>query len=131
MADEAGLSLASTTYYFESKEHLLTAALERAAERDIARLHIILGQVRNAQTSAPFGDGRGLVASTLQDGDTLPPIEQALSTPFQTIPERVVIVSVATGPRSGGSSIAMSPSSWVSPMLGLPPDVAWSSGLPA
>jgi DNA-binding transcriptional regulator YbjK len=38
VADVAGLPLASTTYWFESKEHLLTAALERAAERDIERL---------------------------------------------------------------------------------------------
>jgi DNA-binding transcriptional regulator YbjK len=38
VAEAADLPLASTTYYFESKEHLLTAALELAAERDIARL---------------------------------------------------------------------------------------------
>ena len=39
VAEEAGLPLASTTYWFESKEHLLTAALERAADRDIERLN--------------------------------------------------------------------------------------------
>jgi DNA-binding transcriptional regulator YbjK len=39
VAQEAGLPLASTTYWFDSKEHLLTAALELAAERDVARLH--------------------------------------------------------------------------------------------
>jgi DNA-binding transcriptional regulator YbjK len=44
VAAEAGLPLASTTYYFESKEHLLTQALARAAERDITRLHAALGQ---------------------------------------------------------------------------------------
>ena len=38
VAEVAGLPLASTTYWFESKEHLLTAALQSAAERDIARL---------------------------------------------------------------------------------------------
>ncbi len=38
VAEEAGLPLASTTYWFDSKEHLLTAALEMAAERDSARL---------------------------------------------------------------------------------------------
>lgn len=38
VAEEADLPLASTTYYFESKDHLLTAAIELAAERDIARL---------------------------------------------------------------------------------------------
>jgi TetR/AcrR family transcriptional regulator, regulator of biofilm formation and stress response len=38
----AELPLASTTYWFNSKEHLLTAALERAADRDIARLEALL-----------------------------------------------------------------------------------------
>src|SRR5947209_20177253 len=38
VAEMAGLPLASTTYWFDSKEHLLTAALELAAERDTARL---------------------------------------------------------------------------------------------
>jgi DNA-binding transcriptional regulator YbjK len=38
VAEAAGLPLASTTYWFTSKEHLLTAALELAAERDTARL---------------------------------------------------------------------------------------------
>ncbi len=48
-----------------------------------------LNQIRFAQTNTPFGDGHGLVASTVQNGDTLPPIEQSLTTPFQGIPERV------------------------------------------
>jgi len=48
-----------------------------------------LGQIEQAQATAPFGDGEGLVASTLQNGDALPPIDQCLNTPFQTIPERV------------------------------------------
>ena len=48
-----------------------------------------LEQIRQAQASAPFSDGRGLVASTLQDGDLLPLLDQCLSTPFQCIPERV------------------------------------------
>ena len=39
VAETAGLPLASTTYWFDSKEHLLTAALEYAAEQDLARLH--------------------------------------------------------------------------------------------
>ncbi len=38
VAEVAELPLASTTYWFESKEHLLTAALELAADRDTARL---------------------------------------------------------------------------------------------
>ncbi|HLH66004.1 MAG TPA: hypothetical protein VKV27_09890 [Solirubrobacteraceae bacterium] len=38
VAEVAGLPLASTTYWFSSKEQLLTAALELAAERDTQRL---------------------------------------------------------------------------------------------
>ena len=38
VAEVAGLPLASTTYWFDSKEHLLTAALELAADRDTVRL---------------------------------------------------------------------------------------------
>lgn len=48
-----------------------------------------LAQIRQAQTSAPFGDGQGLVAAALQDGGTLPPLDQCLNTPFQCIAERV------------------------------------------
>jgi DNA-binding transcriptional regulator YbjK len=48
VAEVAALPLASTTYWFESKEHLLTAALELAAERDIARL-------RTQVADAPVG----------------------------------------------------------------------------
>jgi len=38
VAEHAGLPLASTTYWFDSKEHLLTEALRYAAERDETRL---------------------------------------------------------------------------------------------
>jgi DNA-binding transcriptional regulator YbjK len=38
VAERAGLPLASTTYWFDSKEDLLTAALQLAAQRDVARL---------------------------------------------------------------------------------------------
>ncbi len=44
VAEEAGLPLASTTYWFQSKEHLLTAALQSAAERDIERLRAFLDE---------------------------------------------------------------------------------------
>jgi TetR/AcrR family transcriptional regulator, regulator of biofilm formation and stress response len=44
VAEAAGLPLASTTYWFESKEQMLTAALERAADRDIERLNAFLGE---------------------------------------------------------------------------------------
>jgi hypothetical protein len=52
-----------------------------------------LTQIGNAQKLAPFGDGQGLVASTMQNGDTLSPLDQCLSTPFQCIPERVGLAS--------------------------------------
>ena len=38
VAEVAGLPLASTTYWFASKEELLAAALELAANRDVSRL---------------------------------------------------------------------------------------------
>ncbi len=47
VAEAAGLPLASTTYWFDSKEHLLTAALERAADRDIESLHAFLDETRD------------------------------------------------------------------------------------
>ena len=50
VAAEAGLPLASTTYWFDSKEHLLTAALELAADRDTARL---LAHVADSTGSGP------------------------------------------------------------------------------
>lgn len=57
--------------------------------RFAATAALCLDQLRQAQRLAPFGDDQGLVASTLQDGDLLAPLEQCLSTPFQCIPERV------------------------------------------
>ena len=60
VADVAGLPLASTTYWFQSKEHLLTAAFERAADRDIERLRADLG---DAPERAP--DPVGLAVSAI------------------------------------------------------------------
>src|SRR5271157_1131277 len=54
-----------------------------------------LAQVAQAQISAPFGDTQGLVASTLAGGDTLPPIQQCLDTPYQCIAERVGLAATA------------------------------------
>ncbi len=47
VAAVAGLPLASTTYYFESKDELLTAALQLAAERDIERLQTLAERLRS------------------------------------------------------------------------------------
>src|SRR5207248_6175314 len=49
---------------------------------------VYLQELQHAQDSAPFADGMGIVASTL-DGDGLAPIFQCAGTPFQCIPERV------------------------------------------
>jgi hypothetical protein len=54
-----------------------------------------LAQIALAQASAPFGDGLGLVAATLQNGDALPPSQQCLQTPFQCIAERVGLAATA------------------------------------
>jgi DNA-binding transcriptional regulator YbjK len=62
VAEVAGLPLASTTYWFESKEHLLTAALERAADRDIERLRAFL-----SDAPEPTADPLGLVVDAILD----------------------------------------------------------------
>jgi TetR/AcrR family transcriptional regulator, regulator of biofilm formation and stress response len=61
VAEVAELPLASTTYWFTSKEHLLTAALELAAERDTARL---LDFAASAQHS---GDALDAVVAAISD----------------------------------------------------------------
>jgi DNA-binding transcriptional regulator YbjK len=69
VAEVADLPLASTTYYFESKEHLLTAALELAAERDIARLN---------EFAANLGDESDPIE--LAVAAVLDPIDEAMPT---------------------------------------------------
>lgn len=55
---------------------------------------LYLTQLALAQTSAPFNDGLGLVASTLPDGTGyVPPLKQCLDTPFQCIIERVGVAA--------------------------------------
>jgi DNA-binding transcriptional regulator YbjK len=67
VADHAGLPLASTTYWFDSKEHLLTAALERAAERDSERLRAFIDDA-----PSPSADPLATVVSAI-----LGPIEES------------------------------------------------------
>jgi TetR/AcrR family transcriptional regulator, regulator of biofilm formation and stress response len=62
VAEVAGLPLASTTYWFDSKEHLLTAALERAADRDIERLRTLL-----SDAPEPTADPLDLVVEAVLD----------------------------------------------------------------
>jgi DNA-binding transcriptional regulator YbjK len=74
VAQVAGLPLASTTYWFSSKDELLAAALEHAAERDIARLRAAAA----ALAEVPAGERRrlidGLVAAIID------PLERELAT---------------------------------------------------
>lgn len=60
VAEAADLPLASTTYWFDSKEHLLTAAIELAAERDIARVRSLV-----SSAGADPADPIGLVTSQI------------------------------------------------------------------
>ena len=48
-----------------------------------------LEQIRSAQQFSPFADGKGLVAATIDGGDSLPPHEHCVTTPFQCIASRV------------------------------------------
>ena len=72
VAEVAGLPLASTTYWFESKEHLLTAALERAADRDIARLRALLGETPE-HAPDPLGLAVGAVLGPSEESAKAPP----------------------------------------------------------
>jgi len=60
-------------------------------------IDFFLEQIATAQASAPYGDGRGLVGSTLDGGEGLVPIEQCLSTPYQCIPERLGLAATVWG----------------------------------
>lgn len=62
VAEVAGLPLASTTYWFDSKEHLLTAALELACDRDIARLQEF---VTSGEELPPVSDPLDLAVSAI------------------------------------------------------------------
>jgi hypothetical protein len=57
----------------------------------------ILEQLQRAQIASPFGDGQGLVASTLEDptGGGQPPLDQCLGTPFQCIAARPGLAATA------------------------------------
>jgi hypothetical protein len=70
-----------------SAERLIAALYNETKFQDSAIAG--LDQIRQAQISAPFGDGLGLTASTMQDGDKLAPAQQCHDTPFQCISERV------------------------------------------
>ncbi|MFN7921455.1 MAG: hypothetical protein U0Q16_15240 [Bryobacteraceae bacterium] len=53
--------------------------------------------MRKAQTLAPFSDSTGIVASTMEGGDTLLPYQQCMTTPFQCIASRVGMAASTWG----------------------------------
>jgi DNA-binding transcriptional regulator YbjK len=56
VAEEAGVPLGSTTYYFDSRDDLLGQALEHVARQEAAR-HIAIGQeLRKAKTPRQLAD---------------------------------------------------------------------------
>lgn len=56
--------------------------------RYAARIAALLEEIRRAQSFAPFAEGGGIPAATLENGEQVPPYESCLSTPFQCIPQR-------------------------------------------
>ncbi len=77
-----------------------------------SQANFYLDQIAQAQSSAPFADGLGLVASTLQSGDTLTPVNQCLNTPYQCIAERVGLAATiwAIAAEQGLDPLAQFPS---------------------
>jgi TetR/AcrR family transcriptional regulator, regulator of biofilm formation and stress response len=66
VAEQAGLPLASTTYWFDSKDHLLTEALRYAAERDESRLRLAAeALIARCETSAAVPTAGEIVAVLL------------------------------------------------------------------
>ena len=68
VAEVAQLPLASTTYWFDSKDHLLTAALELAAERDTARLLAHAAQLSAVVGSDALDAAVAAIAQPLDEG---------------------------------------------------------------
>jgi TetR/AcrR family transcriptional regulator, regulator of biofilm formation and stress response len=68
VAEVARLPLASTTYWFDSKEHLLAAALELAAQRDIERLRAFLGDAPE-RANDPLGLAVGAILDVNEESD--------------------------------------------------------------
>jgi hypothetical protein len=74
-----------------------------------------LDQIHEAQESAPFGDGRGVVKGTLPDGDLISPYSQCLKTPFQCIPQRVGLGASAWSAMAATNKNPLNPSAVINP----------------
>jgi len=55
-----------------------------------------LAQIEMARALAPFSDNQGIVGSTLQGGDVLPPLDQCVNTPFQNCPPERIGLAATT-----------------------------------
>jgi hypothetical protein len=89
-----------------------------------------LGQIHEAQQSAPFGDGRGVVKATLPDGDLIPPYSQCLKTPFQCIPQRTGIGASAWSAMAATSKNPLNPLAIFGPTSTPPPPMQLLLELP-
>jgi TetR/AcrR family transcriptional regulator, regulator of biofilm formation and stress response len=56
VAEEAGVPLGSTTYYFDSRDDLLGQALEHVAASEAARYGELAGELRSVKTPAELAD---------------------------------------------------------------------------
>lgn len=89
----AGISWATTAQAIVAME-LVDCMYAGTFQADVAAYR---SQLALAQSSAPFTDGRGLVASTLANGDTLSPDEHCLSTAAECVAQRVGLGATAWG----------------------------------
>ncbi|MGD0222147.1 MAG: choice-of-anchor D domain-containing protein [Terriglobia bacterium] len=86
----AGIAWEFTGQFIETCQYiaalLSTSTCGTLAQNDLT-------QIGQAQASAPFADGMGVVAATINGESAppsnLPPLDECLDTPFQCIPERV------------------------------------------
>src|ERR1700682_4908768 len=92
--------------------HCLTGWLRRPGPRNDPshfqqEVTDYLMQIQGAQLRTRLEDREhlGIVASTIDCGDTLPPYQQCLKTPFQCIGERVGLAASLWGPSRRAASI--------------------------
>jgi DNA-binding transcriptional regulator YbjK len=57
VAEEAGVPLGSTTYYFDSRDDLLAQALEHVAAEAVARYERLAADLRSVKSPEEFADG--------------------------------------------------------------------------
>ncbi|MGB9488038.1 MAG: choice-of-anchor D domain-containing protein [Terriglobia bacterium] len=86
----AGIAWEFTEQFVETCQ-CIAALLSTSTCGTLAQTY--LTQIGQAQASAPFGDGMGLAAATV-NGENAPPsnllpVDECLATPYQCIPERV------------------------------------------